>query len=179
MYNVLNLDSDGVIYDLTGQLARMDGYSYMRYWFDQAHIRGMSYNDYFTERMNAQIPNGLFYKGNALHDAEHLLEHLVLIKLKYNIKLNLLTAAPHDSPLFEEVKRQKLDWYKKVGYDVLFDELIVTNGSWGKLDYSHEKSILIDDHIGSQRRFNEKNYPFILHRSTKDSIQQLEKILPL
>lgn len=179
MYNVLNLDSDGVIYDLTGQLARMDGYSYTRHWIEQAHIRGISFNDYFTERMNYHIPNGLFYEGISLYDAEHLLEHLVLIKLKYNIKFNLLTAAPHDSPLFEEVKRQKLEWYKKVGYDVLFDELIVTNGSWGKLDYSHEKSILIDDHIGSQRRFNEKKYPFILHRSAEDSIQQLEKILPL
>lgn len=179
MYNVLNLDSDGVIYDLTGQLARMDGYSYIRHWIAQAHIRNMSYDEYFTERMNAQIPNGLFYEGPALYDAEDILEHSVVLKETHKIKLNLLTAAPHDSPLFEEVKRQKLDWYKKVGYDVLFDELIVTNGSWGKLDYSHENSILVDDHYGSQLRFNKKNLPFILHRSAKDSILQLEKILPL
>lgn len=175
MMEILNVDSDGVLYNLTDHLSYMDGYSYQQYWIDKANERGMKLSDYYSERMNDHIPNGLFLHGRPMVDAERLLDHVYDIKMKTGVKLVCLTAGPHGHPQFDIVERDKKQWFKDIGFDKYFDEIIVTDGSHGKLEHSSEKSILIDDHTGSQRRFKEKNFPFILHRNTKQTIEELKK----
>lgn len=71
------------------------------------------------------------------------------------------------------IKKDKIEWLNNNGLRYYFDEIIYVNGSRSKIDYGGPNSILIDDFPKTQGSFKEKGYPFILHKSAKETIEHL------
>lgn len=101
------------------------------------------------------------------------LEYSVFVRFLTNCKVNLLGALPAKSAHKSLIKKDKIEWLNNNGLRYYFDEIIYVNGSRSKIDYGGPNSILIDDFPKTQGSFKEKGYPFILHKSAKETIEHL------
>jgi hypothetical protein len=73
-----------------------------------------------------------------------------------------------------EAKRQKLLWLDK--HNIKYKPNFVRTKT-EKAQYANEKSILIDDSVGCINPFNKKGGHGILHTSSRDSLDQLSRVI--
>ena len=177
IYTDINTDSDGVLYDFTTAFARMDGYDYVGRWFEMIQSKNMTLFEYMDHngKFDTFSKDGLFKVGNPCNDANRLLNHLYELRNTYNLKLNILSALPYNKSYVDIVRKDKMEFFERMGILELFDNIILCNGSKDKLNYANKHSILIDDFDRTETRFKNINAPFILHRSFKDTKSQLDK----
>lgn len=187
MLDDVNIDLDGVIYDFIRKLAEMDGYSYCGNWYGMIEKSGMSFQQYIKQRISYHHRNGLFRDGDILMDGAKLLRDMFKYREKYGFKIKILSTVGNtnnylSSESVEQITNDKIIWLKNtiLDNDVIYnkvDDVIITNTSHDKLLHVNDNSILIDDHMGTEKRFREANKNFILHRNYIDTMTEFQLYL--
>lgn len=173
--DIINIDMDGVLYDFTGQMAVMDGFDYTGRWFEYVQSQNISLHKYISLKFDEYAPNGLFLDGNLCNGAMELILHVNDLREKYNLKINILGALPHNKSYANIVKEHKLSFINRHNLNQYFDDIILVDGSKSKLKYSDKNSVLIDDYPATKIRYDKIGGNMILHKNTKDTINQLSQ----
>lgn len=173
--DTINIDMDGVLYDFTGQMAVMDGFDYAGRWFEYVQDQNLSLHEYIVSKFDEYAPNGLFLNGNLCTGAIELLFHVDKLRTKHGLKVNILGALPHNKPYANIIKEHKLSFIKRLDLNYYFDDIILVDGSKSKLKYANKNSILIDDYPATKSRYDKIGGNMILHKNTKNTINELNK----
>lgn len=178
MNKCVYIDLDCTIYDFYGAIRKINGYD-CHYRMSE-HIFS-TYNiqmiDYVKLNFNSLVDKGLFDVGPCLGRAEEYLVKVRELCDAHNVELKILGALPYNSSISSKIEESKINWMKKENIYKYFDDIIFVNGSRSKILYGSNDSILIDDYPSTEKSFNLKGYPFILHKNWKDSYTKLTNFL--
>jgi len=111
-----------------------------------------------------------FERLNPLPDAFELIGYLWNLK----IPTTILSSAGGVPKLFEQIVDQKLNWLET--HNINFPAIIVPSKEV-KSQFSTERSVLIDDQLVNVNDFIVAGGFGIHHKSTKETIKELEKLL--
>lgn len=174
MIEDLNVDVDGVLYDYTSAMAKMDGFDYQGRWFEYIQSQGLTLAQYIALKFDEHAMNGVFLNGNVCDGAHELMSSLNILKKKYGVRINILGALPHKKPYVETVRCHKMQFLKTNNLIQYVDNVILVDGSKSKVNYANKTSLLIDDYPVTKERYDNAGGNMILHRSVKSTLKELE-----
>jgi hypothetical protein len=151
----LYLDMDGVIAD-----------------FNKAYAKFNPTKEDRTRFRDSVMMYHIFEDLDKMPDADILLDGVAKIP---DLRIEILTSmGTYNVEQGIEAKRQKLLWLDK--HNITYKANFVRTKT-EKAQYATEKSILIDDSVGCINPFNKKGGQGILHTSSRDSLDQLSRVI--
>lgn len=175
MIKYINFDMDGVLVDLSKNLATLDGYDDPVLWYihkfeqDGRYLYPKSIERHIDKRCFETCPPMPYYD-----EMKKLMKHL----FSKGYKINILSSCM-DQEYSNEIVKQKINWLHKYYSEEmkLFNQVNIVRGSSLKLNYIDENSILIDDYTKTHNTFIENGMgdKFILYTNFNDCIDQLNE----
>lgn len=183
MNNVIDtvqLDMDGVLVDLDSTLARIDGYTCPLAWF-RAYFKGSdedSIRHFYYEKIKASLfDKKVFEEAEPMQDFMQMFSFI--LRLKSNgYKVNILSSKMKNE-LSDEVYRQKMIWLERQNLTKIVDNIYIVNGQEDKVNYSSDKSLLIDDLQYTCQIMSEHGLKSINHRSATQTIKEFGALYKL
>jgi hypothetical protein len=173
MIKEINFDMDGVLVDISKELARLDGYDDPVHWFfnkreeDGEHLYPISIGRHIDRLCFETCQPMPFYD-----EMKKLINYLY----SKGYKINILSSCI-DCEHSEKITKQKINWlYKYYGEEMKFINAVnIVRGSKLKINYIGDNAILIDDYIKTHRRFIENGMgdQFIFYKNFEDCVNQL------
>lgn len=167
----VNIDLDGVMYDLLRSLSHLDGYECVGKWYgsqDQSV-------DFVGLSLGKHINNNCFQDGYAMSGLDKML--LMCRDLRgIGYEVNVLSSVGKDEHYDSTVAaNQKRNWLSSA-VDFEFDNIYMVRGSKVKLEYAGADTVLIDDYDATKARYEAINAPFVHYLSADQSIDQMREM---
>ena len=173
MIKTINFDMDGVLVDLSKNLAKLDGYDEPVLWYlhkfedDGKYVYPKSIERHIDDECFVTCQPMPYYE-----EMKKLIRHLH----SKGYKINILSSCM-DQEYSDKIVKQKVAWlHKYYGAEMhMFSQVNIVRGSKLKINYIDENSILIDDYLKTQNSFIENGMgdQFIFYRNFNECVEQL------
>lgn len=175
MIKTINFDMDGVLVDLSKNMAKLDGYDDPVLWY--IHKFDIDGYDMYPKSIERHIDSDCFVTCPPMPYYESM-KNLMLSLHNRGYKINILSSCM-DKPYSEKITEQKLKWldiYYKTEMQ-FFNEINIVKGSTLKINYIDDDAILIDDYLRTRTAFIEAGMgdQFIHYTNFNDMLKQLNE----